>query len=63
MFPLANLLLMVGFLITIFFTRIIATHSHAHDDFDDSRMSSEIQVIPKEDATFKNKKGVPFNLN
>ena len=25
-FPLANLLLMIGFLITIFFTRIIATH-------------------------------------
>ena len=37
-FPLANLLLILGFLITIFFTRIIATHSHSHDD--DSSVSS-----------------------
>ena len=29
-FPLANLLLICGFLVTIFFTRIIATHSHSH---------------------------------
>jgi len=27
-FPLANLLLVIGFLITIFFTKIIASHSH-----------------------------------
>lgn len=27
-FPLANLLVICGFLVTIFFTRIIATHSH-----------------------------------
>lgn len=29
-FPLANLLVICGFLVTIFFTRIIATHSHQH---------------------------------
>jgi solute carrier family 39 (zinc transporter), member 1/2/3 len=33
-FPLANLLVMLGFLTTIFFTRIIATHEH-HDDHSD----------------------------
>lgn len=30
-FPLANLLLMVGFLITVFFTKIMITHTHEHD--------------------------------
>ena len=32
-FPLANLLVMLGFLVTVFFTRIISTHSH--DDHPD----------------------------
>lgn len=29
-FPLANLLVLCGFLVTIFFTRIISNHSHDH---------------------------------
>ena len=35
-FPLGNLLLICGFLITIFFTRIISTHSHeGHEEHED----------------------------
>jgi hypothetical protein len=30
-FPLANLLLMVGFTITVFFTKVLAFHSHKDD--------------------------------
>jgi hypothetical protein len=30
-FPLANLLLMIGFTITVFFTKVLAFHSHEND--------------------------------
>ncbi len=30
-FPLANFLMMIGFLITVFFTRVLSSHSHDDD--------------------------------
>jgi len=39
-FPLAYLLLMLGFLVTVFFTRIISTHTH-HDEHEEHEHSAE----------------------
>lgn len=63
-FPLANLLLMLGFLITIFFTRIISTHSHGHlfDSFSSQASGPHVgpttfQEVPSE------KKAVDLSIN
>lgn len=65
MFPLANLLLMIGFLITIFFTRIIAHHSHDHlfDSF--SSHTEEVHAAPThfQEVVQTEKKAVDLNLN
>lgn len=62
-FPLANLLVMIGFLITIFFTRIIATHSHDHlfDSFSSS--TSEVNISDFQQVPPPGPKAVPYSIN
>jgi hypothetical protein len=46
-FPLAYLLVMVGFIITVFFTKVLAFHSHAEDHFE---YSHDTQDYPNDSA-------------
>lgn len=42
MFPLAYALLMVGFIITVFFTKVLSFHSHEEDHAEEENVDEEV---------------------